>query len=99
MWIRIGRVIGTGSFTRAVTVRAGTIVTESRGVVQVQMTATPTARRRSLNSEILYRLETSLHSRRLDPEEMLARARAVRQNVGRPVTEEDLRRARSEGRP
>ena len=64
-----------------------------------QLRKSATEARRSLNSEILYRLETSLRSRRLDPEELLARARAVRQDVGRPVTEEDLRRARSEGRP
>jgi antitoxin FitA len=55
--------------------------------------------RRSLNSEILFRLETSLRSRGTDPQELLARARAVRRTVGHPVTEEELRRARSKGRP
>jgi len=55
--------------------------------------------RRSLNSEILYRLDASVRSRRLDPEELLDRARAVRRTVSHPVTEEDLRRARSQGRP
>jgi plasmid stability protein len=58
-----------------------------------------TEARRSLNSEVLHRLEAGLYSRRVDPEEMLARARAARRTVGRPVTEEDLRRARSQGRP
>jgi plasmid stability protein len=64
-----------------------------------QLRRSATEARRSLNSEILYRLEASVRSRRLDPEEVLARARAVRKTVGHPVTEEDLRRARSEGRP
>ena len=58
-----------------------------------------TEARRSLNGEILFRLEASLRSRRIDPQELLARARAVRRTVGHPVTEEELRRARSEGRP
>lgn len=55
--------------------------------------------RRSLNSEVLHRLEDSLRTHRLDPEELLARARAVRRTPGRPVTEAELRRARSMGRP
>jgi plasmid stability protein len=55
--------------------------------------------RRSLNSEILFRLEAGLRSRRIDPQELLAQARAVRRTVGHPVTEEELRRLRSEGRP
>lgn len=55
--------------------------------------------RRSLNSEVLHRLETSLRPHRLDPEELLARARAVRRTPSRPVTQEELRRARSTGRP
>jgi plasmid stability protein len=58
-----------------------------------------TEARRSLNGEILFRLEASLRSRRIDPQELLARARAVRRTVGQPVTEEELRRARSAGRP
>lgn len=55
--------------------------------------------RRSLNSEILFRLETSLGRRRDDALELVARARVVRRSVGHPVTESELRRARSAGRP
>jgi plasmid stability protein len=54
--------------------------------------------RRSLNSEILFRLEVSLGSRKIDADEVLARARAVRQSVSHPVTERELRRARADGR-
>lgn len=54
--------------------------------------------RRSLNSEILFRLETDLGSRKVDPGQFLARARAARRSVGHPVTERELRRARADGR-
>jgi plasmid stability protein len=54
--------------------------------------------RRSLNSEILFRLETSLGGRRDDAQELVARARVVRRSVGHPVTESELRRARAAGR-
>jgi antitoxin FitA len=54
--------------------------------------------RRSLNSEILFRLETDLGSRKADPGQLLARARAVRRSVGHLVTERELRRARADGR-
>ncbi len=54
--------------------------------------------RRSLNSEVLFRLEASLAGRRPAGEELLARARAVRRSVGHPVTAGELRRARSAGR-
>jgi antitoxin FitA len=55
--------------------------------------------RRSLNSEVIARLESVLISRRIDPQEFLARARALRERTpGLRVTEEDLRQAKSEGR-
>lgn len=54
--------------------------------------------RRSLNSEILFRLETSLGSRRFDTEEFLAKARALRQQGG-STTDEEINRAKATGRP
>ena len=54
-----------------------------------QLRRSATEARRSLNSEILHRLEAGLRSCRIDPEETLARARVVRRTVGLPVTEED----------
>ncbi len=54
--------------------------------------------RRSLNSEILFRLEVSVGSRRPPAEELLTRVRAVRRSVGHPVTARELKRARSHGR-
>ncbi len=55
--------------------------------------------RRSLNSEIIHRLESSLSVPVLDAEEFLATAREVRERTRVPfVTEQDLRRARETGR-
>lgn len=55
--------------------------------------------RRSLNSEIVHRLETSLSVPAVDAEEFLASAREVRERTRVPyVTEEDLKRARETGR-
>jgi antitoxin FitA len=55
--------------------------------------------RRSLNSEVISCLERVLISRRIDPEEFLTRARVLRDRTPRlHVTEEDLRRAKDEGR-
>ncbi len=54
---------------------------------------------RSLNSEITHRLEGSLGVGPLDPERLLARARAVRERQSLPyLTDEDLRVARESGR-
>lgn len=54
--------------------------------------------RRSLNSEVFFRLEASLAGRRRESEEQMVRARAVRHSVGHPVTAGELRLARSAGR-
>lgn len=55
--------------------------------------------RRSLNSEVIHRLERSVGGAAIDPEAFLARARAVRERGHVPyLTEEALRRARDEGR-
>lgn len=56
--------------------------------------------RRSINSEVLLRLERSLGRVPLDPEEFLARVRARRERLQLPhLTEESLNQAKAEGRP
>lgn len=55
--------------------------------------------RRSLNSEIIHRLERSVGTGPVDPERLLARARAVRERAALPyLTDEDLAAARESGR-
>ncbi len=57
--------------------------------------------RRSLNSEVIYRLERSLAARRHDPEEFLAKADQVRERTARyvAVTDKGIKMAREKGRP
>lgn len=56
--------------------------------------------RRSINGEAIVCLERALGSERVNPEALLARARAVRAAMpGVLVTDADLRAARDEGRP
>lgn len=56
--------------------------------------------RRSINAEILRRLERSLMSERIDPHAFLASVRARRESGELPwIEDEDLRRARESGRP
>ena len=56
--------------------------------------------RRSLNSEILIRLERSLQSVPVDPAAFLARLQALQRRVPlSPLTDELLEQARREGRP
>ncbi len=55
--------------------------------------------RRSLNSEVIHRLERSLGATAVDPESFLVRARAVREGADLPyLTQAALRAARDEGR-
>ncbi len=57
------------------------------------------AHRRSVNSEIILILEESLFLRRLKPEEVLARARALRARTrGAAITGEFVNQAKREGR-
>mgnify|MGYP006286246073 CR=1 FL=1 len=58
-------------------------------------------RHRSLNQEIVHRIEASVRAPAVDPEEHLERIRATRRELGDGVRIDDalLERARSEGRP
>ena len=58
------------------------------------------ANRRSLNSEIIVCMEKAVRSHRVDRDEVLATARALREKtVAYRLTDEELREARNEGRP
>ncbi len=57
------------------------------------------AQRRSLNAEVLFRLELSVASREPAAAEMLARINKVRERIKLPyLPDEELRAARREGR-
>ncbi len=57
------------------------------------------AHRRSINSELIVCLERALLGDRIDPEQMLARADAVRERLGiRPYTQAALNAAKNRGR-
>jgi len=56
--------------------------------------------KRSINSEVLVCLEKVLQPRRVDPDSLLARARAIRGRLGNVyLTDRDLREAKNSGRP
>jgi plasmid stability protein len=65
-----------------------------------RLKASAVANRRSLNSEILERLDASLGGRPLDPAAFLARADALRERLSLPpLTEKGLKKAKAVGRP
>jgi hypothetical protein len=56
--------------------------------------------RRSLNSEVIHRLEASVGGAPIDPESLLEHARSLRERARIPyLTDEVLHRLREEGRP
>ncbi|MFW6063430.1 MAG: FitA-like ribbon-helix-helix domain-containing protein [Chloroflexota bacterium] len=58
------------------------------------------AHHRSINSEIIACIENAVRSRRIDPEAEIARARMLRERLGDfYTTEEEITRAKREGRP
>ena len=58
------------------------------------------AHRRSVNSEVLYRLERSLDAPAIDPDAFLARIRRLQARTPMPpLTDELLEQAKREGRP
>lgn len=58
-------------------------------------------RHRSLNQEIVHRIEASVRAPAVDPDEHLERVRSTRRGLGdrASIDDELLERARSEGRP
>lgn len=58
------------------------------------------ANRRSINSEIIVCIERAVRSSQISPEELLARARELREKTaGYPITDDEFTRAKSAGRP
>jgi hypothetical protein len=58
------------------------------------------ANRRSLNSQIIAFIEQAVYSRRLDPETVLANARALREKTSNHnISDEEFNQAKSAGRP
>lgn len=57
------------------------------------------ANRRSLNAEVIHRLERAVTDPVTDPEAFLARVRETRAGMKIWVKDEDIRAARDEGRP
>ena len=56
--------------------------------------------RRSVNSEVIKCIEDAVQARRIDPEEVIANARRLRELTSHhPVDDEELSRAKREGRP
>ena len=56
--------------------------------------------RRSINREIISRIEQSLSSHRVATDQLLARVKRVQESYsGRPISIEQLDRAKREGRP
>ncbi len=55
--------------------------------------------RRSINSEIIMLMERAVMSYRIDPEEILESARVIRESLNFVATEEEINRAKNEGRP
>ena len=63
-----------------------------------QLKARALRHRRSLNSEIISVLEAATASRKVDPDDFLARAAALRSRVGGRLTDRDLAALRQAGR-
>ncbi|HEY3175294.1 MAG TPA: Arc family DNA-binding protein [Candidatus Polarisedimenticolia bacterium] len=58
------------------------------------------AHRRSINSEVIVCIERSLRSRKVNPEEFLARANTLTKRLKVPwMTDARLRKAKNSGRP
>ena len=56
--------------------------------------------RRSINNEVIYCIEQTVHSRQIDPEEYLHRVESLRKRIKvPPLTDALLRQAKEEGRP
>jgi hypothetical protein len=55
--------------------------------------------RRSINSEIIVCIERALRSRRINPDEILARAKNLRaKTAGHPIADAEIVHAKAEGR-
>lgn len=56
--------------------------------------------RRSINSEIIFRIECSLQSQRLDPNLLIIKARQLRERTASfPISDDEFNNAKAAGRP
>ncbi len=64
-----------------------------------QLKKTAKAHRRSMNSEIIVCIERTLHSRKIDVNEIIARAKNLRDKTAKyPITDEKFAQAKNMGR-
>ncbi len=58
-----------------------------------------TTHHRSINNEIIFRLNQALSSRKIDPEKLIARVEAMQESLQmQPLTEDFLKEAKNGGR-
>jgi plasmid stability protein len=57
------------------------------------------ANRRSINNEVITLIEREVNSYRIDPEQFIKEARAIRESIDYVITDEELEQAINEGRP
>lgn len=55
--------------------------------------------RRSINNEVITLIERAVRSYRIDPDEFIAEARAIRESIEYVITDEELEQMINEGRP
>jgi plasmid stability protein len=68
-------------------------------ILYSQLKQSAEAHHRSINSELIVCLEKALTPQKVDKEQLLLSARSIREKLkGFKVTEEDLTKAKSEGR-
>jgi len=67
-------------------------------VVHRRLVARAARHQRSLNSEVIACLKAAVMAERLDPEVLLARARALRREMKGRLSDVGLRRVKSQGR-
>lgn len=69
------------------------------GDLYAQLKQSAEINRRSLNSEIIVCIERSIHSSKVSPEAVLARARKLRvRTISHPITDDEFSQAKAVGR-
>ncbi len=64
-----------------------------------KLKASAAANRRSINNEVIVHIERAVRSRRVDVDEVIERARKIRESINYVVTDEELETWINEGRP
>lgn len=96
VWFHIGFMLKSLGGGKMATVTVKNIPDE----LYERLKAVAETNRRSINSEIITCIENTVMSRRLDLDEALENARRLRRlTAGHPISDEEWRRAKAEGRP